>query len=147
MKCESLVKLGVGITLILVLWLALAPTQAQALPPRPEDVVPSDEHGGDHDRPVGAYIELHVQPARSGLWAVVQWQDSTEYWHDVEGWRGALDASGSQRWWVAAKDFGTGPFRWVIYWVQGDELLAESDPFNLPQTAGEAVKIEVSFLP
>jgi hypothetical protein len=147
MKRGTLINLGVGTVLILVLWATLAPVEALALPPRPEDVASREEDDGGDDSLLGAYIELHLQSAPAGLWAIVQWQDSAGAWHDVEGWHGTLDASGSRRWWVAAKDFGTGPFRWVIYWVQGDELLAESDPFNLPQTAGETVKIEVSFLP
>jgi hypothetical protein len=54
-------------------------------------------------------------------------------WHDVEAW------------WVAAKDFGTGPFRWVIYRGQAGELLAISQAFYLPDAAGATTKLEVSF--
>jgi hypothetical protein len=58
----------------------------------------------------------------------------------VDGWRGSLDSSGSLRWWVAAKDFGSGPFRWVV----GE---AASEPFNLPAGAGQVVYINMTALP
>jgi hypothetical protein len=108
-------------------------------------VASREEDDGGDDSLLGAYIELHLQSAPAGLWAIVQWQDSAGAWQDVEGWHGTLDASGSRRWWVAAKDFGTGPFRWVI--VQGDELLTASDPFYLPQAAGAVVTAEVFLSP
>jgi hypothetical protein len=73
----------------------------------------ADDGGRDDRRPVGSYIEL-AAPEHAGAWSVVQWQDINGNWHDVEGWRGTLDSNGYIRWWVAAKDFGTGPFRWVI---------------------------------
>lgn len=113
-----------------------------ALPARPEDVVPGETKGGDEDgKPVGAHIELQVQPPGTGLWAVVQWQDSSEGWHDVEGWRNTLDEHGYRRWWVDAKDFGAEPFRWVVYQTPEGAALGISEPFSLPLTAGQVVPV------
>lgn len=129
------------------LLLALVPNGVQAeppaLPPRPP--LPSGGGGGDADSPTGAIIELTVSGAPAGAWAVVQWQDSTGGWHDVEGWRGMLDESGTKRWWVAPRDFGTGPFQWVI--AQGIEgtHLAISEPFTLPASANQTLQISLSL--
>jgi hypothetical protein len=71
-----------------------------------------------------------VAPQHPGAWSVVQWQDINGDWQDVDGWRGTLDGSGQRRWWVAAKDFGSGPFRWAV----GE---AVSAPFNLPAVGAE----------
>lgn len=91
-------------------------------------------------------IELHVQSAGAGLWTVVQWQDRNGDWHDVEAWQGALDVGGKIRWWVSAKDFNTGPFRWVVFDEAGKQPLAVSSSFNLPG-ASETVQVEVSLEP
>ena len=114
-----------------------------ALPPRPP--LPSGGGGSDADSLTGAIIELTVSGAPAGAWAVVQWQDSTGGWHDVEGWRGMLDESDTKRWWVAPRDFGTGPFQWVI--AQGIEgtQLAVSEPFTLPASANQTLQISLSL--
>jgi len=120
-----------------------------ALPPRPgynpggsnELNGSSGGSGSGHGR-MGAHIELQAQPEQTGLWSVVQWQDSGGGWHDVEGWRGLLEANGCKRWWVAAKDFGTGPFQWVVYRKPDSQPLAVSDPFNLPPEANRIQYIE-----
>ncbi|GAB4430929.1 MAG: hypothetical protein Kow0031_11970 [Anaerolineae bacterium] len=88
--------------------------------------------------PPGAAIELTAWPP--GGTSVVQWQDINGNWHDVDGWRGVLDSNGYIRWWVAAKDFGSGPFRWVV----GQ---AASEPFNLPAGAGQTVRIDLTASP
>jgi hypothetical protein len=121
----------------------------RALPTRPEDAVAGGGGGGGGDKddtPVGAYIELHVSGGAEGTWTVVQWQDKNGDWHDIEGWRGQLDANGRVKWWVAAKDFGTGPFRWQV--IQGREgrSLAASGSFNLPRQANEILVIEAVSL-
>ena len=130
------------------LLLALVPNGVQAeppaLPPRPP--LPSGGGGGgDADSLTGAIIELTVLGAPAGAWAVVQWQDSTGGWHDVEGWRSMLGESGTKRWWVAPRDFGTGPFQWVI--AQGTEgtQLAVSEPFTLPASANQTLQISLSL--
>ncbi|TEU10265.1 MAG: hypothetical protein E3J21_26870 [Anaerolineales bacterium] len=117
------------------------------LPPR-ETPTPTRQHDDDDDdRPAGAHIVLQVQSAPAGVWTVVQWQDSAIGWHDIKGWQGTLDGGYRKVWWVAPKDFGTGPFRWLVYQGQGGKLLAQSELFYLPYSAGETVRIEVSLVP
>ncbi|HBY97187.1 MAG TPA: hypothetical protein DEP84_25125 [Chloroflexi bacterium] len=113
--------------------------EATLEPPRDED--------DETKPPAGAHIELQVQGAFGEEWTVVQWQDYNAGWHDVEGWRGTLDEGGRKRWWVAPEDFGTGPFRWVIYQRQGDEPRAESESFYLPHLPDETIVIEVLLEP
>jgi hypothetical protein len=120
----------------------LPPRPAPAFPPRPTTPVPLAD---EDDEPVGAYIELQAQGAPDGVWTVIQWQDSARAWHDVEGWRSTLDEGGRRVWWVAGADFGTGPFRWAVYQSPDGDLLAESETFYLPNSAGETVTIEVSL--
>jgi hypothetical protein len=107
---------------------------AAALPPRPTPgptpVIVSGQAGQ------GAFIELHVPGARSSWWTAVQWQDAQENWNTVTGWQGTFDAilssEGTKLWWVAPADLGKGPFRWIVYSAKDSQLLAASDPFNLP---------------
>ncbi len=103
------------------------------LPDRDPPPDPKPERKHHHDTPLGAYIELSA-PGHGGAASVVEWQDINGDWQAVEGWRANLDSAGYIRWWVAAKDFGTGPF----HWVAGDAI---SPPFNLPAGAGEAMQV------
>jgi hypothetical protein len=151
MKYRPIIALALVVVLLLGLSLALAPARSAAsplpLPTRPEDAPAGgdDDGGGDRDDvPVGAHIEMHVPGAPAGTWTVVQWQDDDGNWHDIEGWRGQLDASGRQKWWVAGKDFGTGPFRWQVIAGREGQPLATSASFNLPGNAGEMMVIELS---
>ncbi len=124
-----------------IIWLVGAISTA-ALPPRPTpqaDAVPTPTV------PAGAYIELHVSPVETSLWVGVQWQDALSGWHDVKGWQGALDDAGGKRWWVAAEDYGKGPFRWAVY--RGGDLLTKSEPFHLPTGNDETASVSLSLLP
>ena len=121
------------IGLVCLVFGVLAMPALADLPPRPTPV-PEEETSDEPSRPVGAEIALSVVPAQSGLWSVVQWQDANGDWQTVEGWQGALDG-GFKLWWVAQKDFGTGPFRWAVYQNAGGEFLGASDPFMLPSEA------------
>ncbi len=136
-----------GLTVISLLFGLVWPPLSQAgptLPPRdPPTATPPPKKSSGKDKPIGAYIELQVQPGRAGLWSVVQWQNSAGGWHEVEGWRGTLEAGGNIRWWVAAKDFGTGPFRWIITEGSGGRLLGASQTFNLPNQANETLPVTV----
>jgi hypothetical protein len=137
---------------------SLAP--AHALPPRPPTptftvVAPT------RSAPDSGSIELRVRfpaalPGRESpwqeLWTVVQWQDPhTGTWRDVESWQGTLDGVrgeggavvGHKTWWVAQRDLGTGPFRWLVYRSQGGPLSVTSEPFDLPAGGGETVGVEV----
>lgn len=130
--------------------LALPPVAGQAqptLPPRQTPTPTPIPVRRDKDGPpLGAYIDLIVTGAPAGVWTVVQWQDANGDWQDVAGWRGNLDAGG-KRWWVASKDFGTGPFRWTV--MQGPEgaVLGSSAPFNLPAEANAVTQVTVSLGP
>lgn len=133
--------------LVSLLGLVLGPKLALAgstLPPRDTPGPRGGDDDGDSgsNKPVGAYIELQTQLAAAGGWSVVQWQDSAGNWRDVEGWRGPL-AEGNRRWWVAAKDFGSGPFRWAITQGPGGPLLGVSTLFNLPGQANQTLLVPV----
>ncbi len=81
--------------------------------------------------------------AFEGAWTVVQWQGVDDNWHDVTGWQGRV-RDGQVRWRVAAKDFGTGPFHWVIYDKMGGIAQAISTSFRLPASDNQTVTVEVS---
>ena len=106
---------------------------------------PANSNDRDNDGPVGAYIELQTQSVPLEAWTVIQWQDTAGTWHDVAGWQGTLEPVGNKRWWVAAKDFGRGPFRWLVRQGQTGHKLTVSTPFNLPTTAYEIVLRQISL--
>jgi len=64
----------------------------------------------------------------------------------VEDWQGRV-TGGQARWRVAAKDYGTGPFRWVIYDAADGLLLAASGSFYLPASNYQIVDVQVMGLP
>lgn len=140
-----------GLTLIGVLFgLAWPVTTVEAgatLPPRDRGAEQGDSGGGDGDSsdsgPTGASIELHTAGVPAGAWAVVQWQDSAGGWHDVAGWQGPVGTNGYQQWWVAAKDFGTGPFQWTVKQGSDGPVWGNSAPFNLPGRANEILRVEI----
>ena len=112
--------------------------------------------------PDGALLELHLQFPNDWpwsthhwqeVWTVVQWQDGFGEWHDVDGWRGQPDGVwldeeltvfARKTWYVAKRDLGTGPFRWVAYTEgEGGEVIqAISEPFDLPERRGLVVIVE-----
>jgi hypothetical protein len=150
-RCVVLTGTIIGLTVANLLFGLAWPPLIQAgpsLPPRdPPTATPSskDKDKGDQ-KPVGAYIELQVQATQTGLWSAVQWQDSAGGWHDVEGWRGPL-AEGNRQWWVAARDFGAGPFRWIVTAGSGGRLVGASQIFNLPTHANETLRVTVLLTP
>ncbi|GAB4450179.1 MAG: hypothetical protein Kow0031_32630 [Anaerolineae bacterium] len=130
--------------LFLALLLLLSPAHviqaAGGLPDRDPPPAGSDgRRDSDDSTPPGAQIELAAWPP--GEPSVVQWQDSSGGWHDVEGWRGELGSDGTIRWWVAAKDCGSGPFRWVVGNSATPSLTSE--PFNLPPV-GTTLQLSLS---
>jgi hypothetical protein len=96
--------------------------------------------------PAGGAITLQAYPIDPAFWTVVQWQDTNGGWHDVDGWQAPFDEQHQVAWGIAPDDFGKGPFRWVIYEGQGGAMIAASDPFTLPASAGEAVRIQLPLL-
>lgn len=132
-----------GFLLCLVLgstWLHL-PVYAD-LPPRP--ATPPKEDKEETPRPLVAAIVLHTSPARDDLWSVVQWQDDQGGWHDIESWRGTV-VSGRTIWWVEEKDFGKGPYRWLVFTQEGGSLLATSALFNFPAKPKAQQVVEVTL--
>ena len=111
---------------------------ADGLPPRE---TPTSGQGGDGNggAAAGAYIELVAPDIPAGSWAAVLWQDSGGGWHDVEGWHGWIEDS--CRWWVHPKDFGSGPFRWVVTQGPGGTEVHSSAPFSLPNGTGQVKQI------
>ncbi len=147
----------IGFTFIVLLigmlaWLALlVPIVEAGLPVRDTPTpVPSENGDGDRDKdkdkdsgPIGAWIELQTQNAPASAWSVVQWQNSDGNWENVDGWQGTLDSNGLRCWWVAEKDFGDGPFRWVVTQGKGGVVLGAGEPFTLPAGANEVVPVTV----
>ncbi|HOT93149.1 MAG TPA: hypothetical protein PLN71_16425 [Anaerolineae bacterium] len=133
-------------------WTRVAPptlTPTPAPPTATPPAIPPTAAG-----PAGAAIWLRMQgrvddPRWQSLWTVVQWQDALGDWHDVEGWRGALDAAvggeGRKVWWLPADLFGAGPFRWQVFAQPGGMLLATSEAFYLPESAGQIKIVTVTF--
>jgi len=122
------------------------PTVEAGLPGR-DTPTPAPLPGASDDKkdntPVGAWIELQVSGASSGAWSVVQWQNSAGGWEDVEGWQGPLPQS--TRWWVHRKDFGIGPFRWIVTRGPGGAELGSSASFNLPGQPNQTVQQTVTL--
>ena len=82
------------------------------------------------------------------LWTVVQWQDDMGEWFDVEQWQGTLDSAENgkawKEWWVDHKDYGKGPFRWLVLESPGGKVLRTLPEFYLPAGPQERVVVEVS---
>ncbi len=146
--CSALI-ISIACALLVAAWLPV-PAQAArlALPPRPTPVLPAPSSSTSEDE---GYIGLRVQSAQADLWTVVQWQDRSGVWHDVEGWQGTLDeivnGEGNKVWWVGKADMSTGPFRWLVYQNRKGKLLVKSESFYLPHATSETVQVEVSLAP
>ena len=84
-----------------------------------------------------AQITVYVVGAPSTAWVEVEWQNAVDSsWHTVMGWQGDLDYTDSgaayKQWAVASRDYGTGPFRWVVCAEEDGAVLVTSKPFKLP---------------
>ncbi len=163
-----LATVACALAVVGVVWIPVPAAQA-ALPPRPTVQATATAQATATveakiaARPPEAQIELHVQfPADwpwadvhwQDLWTVVQWQDAWGDWRAVEGWQGEMDdvavdaagvVSGHKTWWVAQKDFGAGPFRWVVTQGKGGALLAASESFDLPSVNHATVTVALSL--
>ena len=143
-----------GCILLALILLFAGNRPALAMPPRPEPAPESPPV-------VGGGIELRAYTAQTytalvvdweSVQTLVQWQDGLGGWHDIDGWRGTLDETYSDRgrktWFVSEAHFDTGPFRWVIYpggKTPDDETLATSDPFNMPSSDNETVRVVITI--
>ncbi len=150
-KCQSqLFRLGLTLFIFsTVAFLLVGPHFVQAgpeLPPRDpiptEEPKESDDDDDDGDPPTAAIV-LSAQPVQGGLWASVEWEDSDGGWQLVDGWQGST--SGSQTWIVEVKDFGTGPFRWVVKDGPDGNVLGTSSEFMLPTGANQVQNVSVTL--
>lgn len=112
------------------------------LPPRPTKTPVSQEKESTPE-PLAGTIMLNMQPVRDGLWSVVQWYDSDEQWHDVEGWSGTV-VGGKTIWWVEQGHWGKTPYRWVVFQEQGGAQLGISESFTLPDS-GKTLVVTVDM--
>ena len=135
-----------------VIAVVLMAQSALADPPRPEPTPTSSASWPERPKPTptpklpsqGGAILLSVSGAASPYYAVVQWQDGLGEWHDVDGWRGEVKDD-RVLWYVAPKDFGTGPFGWVVY--NDQEIIGISESFYLPTDHGQIVQVVVTVRP
>jgi len=125
--------------LALTVLFPVAPVYA-TLPPRPT-LTPTTSAPPTAPEKLAA-IRLQAGYTYEGKWSVVQWQAGDGTWHDVDGWRGQV-AGGQVRWGVSAKDFGTGPFRWLVYEQANAQLLTTSASFTLPDSSTHVVTVQV----
>jgi len=148
-----LVRLVIGLCILAAFGLVAAlPALSQAAPDSPAPIAPLPPRftpvPGTDVALQGATIELRVPAALASLWTMVQWQDAAGNWRDVQGWQGTFDAvsqgEGTKTWWVAQRDWGTGPFRWELCQQPTGAVLAASDPFYLPGAANQTVRINIS---
>lgn len=118
------------------------PSLPAGLPPRPT----VEPIAGDTPYE-GGLIELRLSGMTEPLWTAVQWQDAFGNWHTVEGWRGTIDLTQVQQWWVNAENLGEQNFRWRIYTAPNGDLLATSETFDLPAHNLQKVIVPVELEP
>lgn len=91
-----------------------------------------------------AVITAYAPGAPESAWIAVQWQNTDSTWHTVDGWQGDLDYTSSgvpfKQWAVASANYGTGPFRFVVYAQENGTVWATSESFTLPSSLGENVE-------
>jgi hypothetical protein len=114
------------------------------LPPRPT-AVPTATPESTPPAPMGGSIRLTTDGPTAGLWTAAQWQDGTGDWHTVAGWQGPFGPYGFVGWWFSPRDVGTGPFRWLILAGPGGDVLAVSDPFDIPGHREATLQVHVTM--
>lgn len=136
----------------------VTPTNSANVPPRPTltttprpteqptavpTAAPTAAGSASRDAAEGSRAQIILVAGQSdGRWAVVQWLDGLGEWQDVEGWQGHIRQS-QIRWRVLPKDFGNGPYRWVVYDKPDGQRLCTSKPFHLPTDALATVSVAV----
>lgn len=99
-------------------------------------------------RPNFSTITVQVPGVPEGAWVGVQWRDVNGNWHNVDGWQGPLERStatgqSSKHWGVFERDYGRGPFRWIVYAPTGGAVFATSPSFFLPSGGGANLAMTV----
>ncbi len=67
-----------------------------------------------------------------GLTTVVQYYDASGQWRDVSGWVQPLRNTNQVLWNVLRRDWGTGPYRWVVKNATKGYVMATTSGFYLP---------------
>lgn len=93
-------------------------------------------------------ITVLAPGAPEGAWVGVQWRDLTGAWHDVDTWQAPLEVTAAgapamKQWGVFERDYGRGPFRWIVYAPTSDAVFATSPGFYLPSGGGANLTITV----
>jgi hypothetical protein len=111
-------------------------------------------------------ISIQAPGAPEGAWVGVQWRDEMGRWHNVEGWQGPLEMTtistaatdstdaaatataatpevATKQWGVFERDYGRGPFRWIVYAPTGGAVFATSPRFFLPSGGGTNLSMTV----
>jgi hypothetical protein len=89
----------------------------------------------------------------ANAWIGVQWGDPTgTQWTMIDTWLNPLEQAtwGRVSYGVEPKDFGTGPYRWVVYDnnpAQGGKLWGVSTPFFFPRAAHDWLWTQVRQTP
>jgi len=100
------------------------------------------------DAPVGGIQLQIISPPAGAPWVGVQWQDPAGAWHNIDAWVGPLDPKqgGYVVHSVNPANFGTGPYRWILWDKQGGKVVAMSAPFSFP-TYGTVVGSLINLSP
>jgi Dolichyl-phosphate-mannose-protein mannosyltransferase len=95
--------------------------------------------------PCTGQIKLTVRGARPGMLAVVQWQDGSGSWHNVDSWQSDLGDNSPVQWWIEANDFDKGPFRWAVYERGLETPAAISKLFFMPDKTHMQATLDVQI--
>ena len=125
-------------------------------------------------------ITVRVPDAPAGAWVGVQWRDQNGRWTNVEGWQAPLEVTATavttsndpaataaagqnvatKTFGVFERDYGSGPFRWIIFApaggqgadgqvtgssISGGQVFGTSNRFFLP--AGGGANLTMTVLP
>lgn len=129
-------------------------TDDYPLPPRPTSIPtsvpttspPIEVIPASNGQKIQLHLSNNVEDIPSDLWTIVEWQDpNSGDWYATDGWRGSLNTTTTQEWWVGSDMFGDGPFRWQLYASENGELLATSESFTLPLSHELMVIVNVTL--
>jgi hypothetical protein len=152
----------ISLAAMLILAVANSATADYELPPRSTPISGNSIISDSEDMQGGRlFLRVHFSENwpwesrhwQTDLWHVVQWYDHEKTWREVEGWQGNLDTISQEGGWVGQKEFwidesnlGGGPFRWMVYDIDG-RLMATSPEFYLPSDIKGYVMVDLELEP